>query len=154
MKSMRPRVVPSAIAFVLLASVFLSAAPSPAAEPPLIQPADLVNILKATSGPKPVILQVGFYVLYLQAHIPGSEYVGPASSPDGLAMLRKRVEALPRGTPLVIYCGCCPWNQCPVIHPAYDALRGMGFTSVKALDIPRNFGVDWMQKGYPVARGR
>ena len=154
MKSIRPRVVPNAAVFALLASVFLAATPSPAAEPPLIQPADLLNVLRSASGPKPLILQVGFRVLYLQAHIPGSEYVGPASSPEGLAALRKRVEALPRGTPIVIYCGCCPWNQCPVIHPAYDALRGMGFTSVKALYLPRNFGADWMQKGYPVARGQ
>lgn len=154
MKSIRPRVVPNAAVFALLTSVFLTAAPSPAAEPPLIQPADLLNVLRSASGPKPLILQVGFRVLYLQAHIPGSEYVGPASSPEGLAALRKRVEALARRTPIVIYCGCCPWNQCPVIHPAYDALRGMGFTSVKALYIPRNFGADWMQKGYPVARGQ
>jgi thiosulfate/3-mercaptopyruvate sulfurtransferase len=153
-KSIRPRVVPNAAVFALLASVFLTATPSPAAEPPLIQPVDLLNVLRSASGPKPLILQVGFRVLYLQAHIPGSEYVGPASSPEGLAALRKRVEALPRRTPIVIYCGCCPWNQCPVIHPAYDALRGMGFTSVKALYIPRNFGADWMQKGYPVARGQ
>jgi hypothetical protein len=150
-KPIRQILVPSSIALVLLACAFGTAV---AAEPPLIQPADLVSVLKAPGGPKPLIIQVGFRVLYLQAHIPGSEYIGPASSPEGMAMLRKRVEALPRGTAIVIYCGCCPWNQCPVIHPAYDALRGMGFTNVKALYIPRNFGVDWMQKGYPVARGQ
>jgi hypothetical protein len=153
-KSIYSHVVLGSAAIVLLASVSCAATPSPTAEPPLIQPADLVNVLRSASGPKPLVLQVGFYVLYLQAHIPGSEYVGPASNLEGLAMLRKRVEALPRGTSIVIYCGCCPWNQCPVVHPAYDALRGMGFTSVKALYIPRNFGVDWVQKGYPVARGQ
>jgi thiosulfate/3-mercaptopyruvate sulfurtransferase len=152
--TIRPRAALSSVVFALLVSLFCAATPSPAAEPPLVQPADLANVLKSAGGPKPLILQVGFRVLYLQAHIPGAEYVGPASSPEGIQMLRKRVEALPRGTAIVIYCGCCPWNQCPVIHPAYDLLRGMGFTNVKALSIPRNFGVDWMQKGYPVVRGQ
>jgi hypothetical protein len=150
-KPIRQILVPSSIALVLLACASWTVA---AAEPPLVQPADLVTVLMAPSGPKPLVIQVGFRILYVQAHIPGSEYIGPASSPEGIAMLRKRVEALPRGTSIVIYCGCCPWNQCPVIHPAYDALRGMGFTSVKALNLPRNFGVDWVQKGYPVARGQ
>ncbi len=154
MNSIRPRALLSSIVVALLASVSCTATTSTAAEPPLIQPTDLVNILKAPSGPKPLVLQVGFYVLYLQAHIPSSEYVGPASSPDGLRMLRQRVEKLPRTQPIVIYCGCCPWHQCPVVHPAYDTLQAMGFTNVKALYIPRNFGVDWVQKGYPVTRGQ
>lgn len=147
----RPLLALSAIALLLPAGVSRVAS---AAEPPLIQPDELVKILRSTAGPRPLVLQVGFYVLYLQAHVPGAEYVGPASSPDGIQKLRQRVEKLKRSTPIVIYCGCCPWYQCPVIHPAYDTLHGMGFTNVKALYIPRNFGVDWLQRGYPVTRGQ
>ena len=55
----------------------------PAAGPQQIQPEELVSILKSAKGPKPLIIQVGFRVLYSQAHIPGSEYIGPASSADG-----------------------------------------------------------------------
>jgi hypothetical protein len=29
----------------------------------------------------------------------------------------------------------------------------MGFTKVKVLYIPGNFGMDWVEKGYPVAKG-
>lgn len=157
MESIRPRHAPRSIAVVIFSCVCMTASaarPTAAAGPVLIQPAELVSILKATTGPRPLVIQVGFRVLYLQAHIPGSEYIGPASSPEGMALLRKRVEALPRAQPIVIYCGCCPWVRCPTVNPAYDALRAMGFTNVKVLYIASNFGDDWVQKGYPVARGQ
>lgn len=121
--------------------------------PQLIQPEELVNILKSAKGPKPLIIQVGFRVLYLQAHIPGSEYIGPTSSAEGMRQLRKRVEALPRTQSLLLYCGCCPWSECPNVNPAYKELRTMRFKSVKVLYIPHNFGTDWVEKGYPVAKG-
>ena len=119
----------------------------------LIQPDDLVKLLK-TSQQKPLLFQVGSHVLYAQAHIPGSEYIGPASTPDGLQQLRKRVEPLARTTLIVIYCGCCPWSHCPNIKPADDALHALGFTNVKVLYIADNFGVDWVDKGYPTIKGQ
>jgi len=119
----------------------------------LIEPADLVKILQSSKSGKPLMIQVGSHVLYQQAHIPGSEYIGPASSETGLQQLRKRVESLPRNKFIVIYCGCCPWTHCPNVKPADDALRAMGFTNVKVLYIANNFGTDWVDKGYPVAKG-
>jgi thiosulfate/3-mercaptopyruvate sulfurtransferase len=127
--------------------------PSAGAGPQLIQPEELVNILKSANGAKPLVIQVGFRVLYVQAHIPGSEYVGPASGEEGLQQLRKRVAALPHTHFIVLYCGCCPWGQCPNVNPAYQEMRAMGFTNVKVLYIADNFGKDWVNKGYPVARG-
>jgi thiosulfate/3-mercaptopyruvate sulfurtransferase len=119
----------------------------------LISPAELVKVLQSSKSEKPLLIQVGSHVLYSQAHIPGSEYFGQASSESGLQQLRKRVESLPRSKFIVIYCGCCPWSHCPNLKPADDALHAMGFTNVKALYIANNFGADWMDKGYPVARG-
>jgi thiosulfate/3-mercaptopyruvate sulfurtransferase len=119
----------------------------------LIQPNELVQILKSSQEEKPLIIQVGFHGLYAQAHIPGSEYVGPASDDSGVEKLRKRVDPLPRNKFIVIYCGCCPWIHCPNIKPAADALRTMGFTNVKVLYIADNFGADWVDKGYPIAKG-
>lgn len=116
----------------------------------LINPGELVKLLKSE---KPLIIQVGSHVLYSQAHIPGSEYIGPASSDAGLEALRKRVEPLPRNQAVVLYCGCCPWSHCPNIQPADAALQAMGFTNVKVLYIANNFGSDWVDKGYPVAKG-
>ena len=119
----------------------------------LINPDELVKTLQSAKDEKPLMIQVGSHVLYTQAHIPGSEYIGPASSEAGLQSLRKRVESLPRNKFIVLYCGCCPWNHCPNVKPADDALRAMGFTNVKVLYIADNFGVDWVAKGYPVGKG-
>ncbi len=119
----------------------------------LINPDELVRILQSAKSEKPLTIQVGSHVLYAQAHIPGSEYIGPASSESGLQLLRKRVEPLPRKSFIVLYCGCCPWGHCPNVKPADDALRAMGFTNVKVLFIPGNFGMDWVEKGFPVAKG-
>ena len=119
----------------------------------LINPDELVKILQSAKSEKPLMIQVGSHVLYTQAHIPGSEYIGPASSETGLQLLRKRVEPLPRSKFIVLYCGCCPWSRCPNVKPADDALRAMGFTNVKVLYIPGNFGMDWVEKGFPVAKG-
>jgi thiosulfate/3-mercaptopyruvate sulfurtransferase len=119
----------------------------------LINPDDLVKILRFPDSKKPLMIQVGSHVLYMQAHIPGSEYIGPASSESGLQSLRKRVESLPRDKFIVLYCGCCPWIHCPNVKPADDALYAMGFTNVKILYIANNFGADWVEKGYPVGKG-
>ena len=119
----------------------------------LINPDELVKMLQAPKGKKPVMIQVGSHVLFSQAHIPGSEYIGPASNENGLQLLRKRVEPLPRNAFIVLYCGCCPWSHCPNVKPADDALHAMGFTNVKVLYIANNFGADWVDKGYPVAKG-
>jgi thiosulfate/3-mercaptopyruvate sulfurtransferase len=119
----------------------------------LISAEELVKILQSPKGEKPLLIQVGSHVLYSQAHIPRSEYIGPASSESGLQQLRRRVESLPRSKFIVIYCGCCPWSHCPNVKPADDTLHAMGFTNVKVLYIANNFGADWVDKGYPVARG-
>ena len=119
----------------------------------LINPDELVKILQSTKATKPLILQVGPHILYLQAHIPGAEYIGSASDPQGVQRLRTRVQSLSRGEFIVIYCGCCPWNHCPNVKLAHDALREMGFTKVKALYIAENFGGNWVVQGYPTAKG-
>jgi hypothetical protein len=118
----------------------------------LIQPVELVNILK-TKGDKPLILQVSSHALYTQAHIPGSEYVGPSSTAKGFGRLRKRAESLPRTQFIVLYCGCCPWSNCPNVTPAYNELRRMGFKKLKVLYIANDFSTDWVDKGYPNVKG-
>jgi 3-mercaptopyruvate sulfurtransferase SseA len=119
----------------------------------LITPADFAARLRDTAAPKALILQVGFRKLFDQAHIPGARFAGPASQDSGLTLLRSRVAPLPRAAPIVIYCGCCPWSRCPNIAAAYQALQALGFTHVTVLQIPDNFGDDWVGAGYPVTRG-
>ena len=100
-----------------------------------------------------LILQVGARVLFVQAYIPGSGYVGPGEEDTGLKALRARVAKLPRETPIIIYCGCCPWNHCRNIGGAFAALQSLGFTDVKVLYLESDFGSNWVDRGYPVARG-
>jgi len=120
----------------------------------LINPEDLVNILQSTKGEKPLILNVGPHLLYMQAHIPGSEYIGAGSDSQGIESLRRRVKPLSRKTFIVLYCGCCPWSHCPNVRPAYNELHKEGFTNVKVLYIADNFGADWVYKSYPTIKGQ
>jgi thiosulfate/3-mercaptopyruvate sulfurtransferase len=122
-------------------------------EKQLIQPAELNRRLAANSGEKPLMFQVGSRVLFDQAHISGSEYTGPGSQQAGLDLLKKRVATVSKNKAIVIYCGCCPWNRCPNVGPAFRLLQSLGFTQVKVLYVANNFGSDWAEKGYPVARG-
>jgi rhodanese-related sulfurtransferase len=117
-----------------------------------LTPEELLRALQAPHA-KPLLFQVGSHMLYLQAHIPGSEYLGAGSTGQGIQNLLKRVANLPQKTAIVLYCGCCPWSHCPNLNPAYDALQQMGFTNVKVLYLANNFGADWVDKGYPVAKG-
>ncbi len=118
----------------------------------LLQPAELAQMLETHD--RPLVLQVGSHVLYAEAHIPGSEYVGATGTSIGMQALRDRVSGLKKNQFIVLYCGCCPWGRCPNIRPAYGVLQTLGFTHVKALYIADNFGADWVRKGLPVAKGR
>jgi thiosulfate/3-mercaptopyruvate sulfurtransferase len=115
------------------------------------EPKDLAAELQ--KGGKPLLIHVGFGVMYRGKHIPESIYAGPARSPEGLAALKKAVANVPKNREIVVYCGCCPYTMCPNVRPALEALRQMGFTNVKALLIPTNFATDWVDKGYPVELG-
>jgi thiosulfate/3-mercaptopyruvate sulfurtransferase len=120
----------------------------------LIQPEALNGLLSTHAADKPLVLQVGSHVLYAEAHIPGSKYGGPGSQPSGLELLTSITAKLSKDQPIVLYCGCCPWNRCPNLEPAFQKLKDVGFTNVKALYIADNFGSNWVDKGFPVERGR
>jgi 3-mercaptopyruvate sulfurtransferase SseA len=123
-----------------------------AADLALVQPKDLAAQL-AAKGAQPAIFQVGPNLLYRSKHIPGSVYAGPASRPEGLDALKQAAGKLARDREVVLYCGCCPWNNCPNVKPAVELLKQMGFTHVKAMYVETNFATDWIAKGYPVEAG-
>jgi thiosulfate/3-mercaptopyruvate sulfurtransferase len=136
----------------LVATACAFSASNPWTSKQLIQPAALASQLKNSSN-KPLLLQVGFESLYAQGHIPGSKYCGPARSAEGIARLKTCLKSVSHTRAIVLYCGCCPWEECPNIRPAFEAVKAMGFTNVKVLYIANNLGRDWMQPGYPVAKG-
>ncbi len=138
---------------LVLALAGTASAVDPSFKAPSVPPDELAKTLRSAKAERPVLLHVGFRVLFVQAHIPGSTFAGPGRDEQGLALLRKAVEKVPKGKEIVLYCGCCPWERCPNIEPAYAALKAAGFTNVKVLAIPQNLGADWVQKGYPTEKG-
>lgn len=118
-----------------------------------VRPADLVRELaSSTRTDKPVVVCTAPAFLYRNGHVPGASFHGPASTEQGLGDLKKWAEGLSRSTNLVVYCGCCPLDHCPNLRPAFEALREMGFTRLRVLILPNNFGTDWVEKGYPVEK--
>jgi thiosulfate/3-mercaptopyruvate sulfurtransferase len=110
----------------------------------LVQPVQVAKDLNT-----PLLIHVGFPVLYRATHITGSVFAGPGSKDEGIADLRKAVAGQPLTREIVLYCGCCPFDKCPNIRPAFAALHEMGFTHVKAMVVPTNLKTDWIDKGYP-----
>ena len=124
----------------------------PPGSPDLMQPQDLVKVLQSRDA-KPLVLYVGPRFLYAQAHIPGAEFIGPATDSQSWERLRKQVAALPKNSPIVLYCGCCPWEHCPNVRPAFKELQALGFKKVKVLYLANSLGTNWVEKGYPVEKG-
>lgn len=114
----------------------------------LMQPSDLVPLLSK----KPMVICVAFPFLYRAAHIEGAVYGGAGSKPEGLATLAALVKDMAKDKEIVLYCGCCPWDHCPNMEPAFNRLKSLGFTRVKALVIATNLHTDWITKGYPVTK--
>jgi thiosulfate/3-mercaptopyruvate sulfurtransferase len=111
------------------------------------------ELRNARVGSAPAVVYVGFRTLFEGGHVPEASFHGTASTEKGLAELKKSLAALPRSTNLVVYCGCCPFDRCPNIRPAYKALHEMGFTHVRVLVLPTSFAADWVEKGYPIGKG-
>ena len=134
-----------------LASLFLLSSLLLAGDPwttkDLVQPKEVAADIKT-----PLLIHVGFPVLYRSVHIPGSVYAGPGAKAEGLELLKKAVAGQPKNRQIVLYCGCCPWDKCPNMRPAFAALRELGYTNVKAMVIPENLKVDWTDKGYPAEK--
>ena len=125
------------LSLIILLSFIGSAQTPDSREAALIKPGELAAHMKG-----PMILSVGFQVLYGAAHVAGAEYAGPGSKPEGLELLKKAVAGQPRDREIVLTCGCCPWDHCPNVRPALALLRDMGFTHVRALMIPENLKAD------------
>jgi len=109
--------------------------------------------IAAARGPdRPLVAYTGPPFLYGVGRIPGAVMLGVAASPAGVRALQAWAEPLPRTSNIVVYCGCCPLDDCPNLIPAFSRLRDMGFTRVRVLILPRSFGADWASPGYPVER--
>jgi thiosulfate/3-mercaptopyruvate sulfurtransferase len=113
----------------------------------LLQPADLAKALADPQSPKPYVFCIG-----PGAVIKGSIDIGPARDSSNLVKLRQQLGKLPKDAAIVIYCGCCPFVHCPNIRPAFTLLNDMKLTHPQLLNLEHNVRVDWIDKGYPVAK--
>ena len=117
--------------------------------PELMEAADLAALLSKSDNLIHVIC-VAFPVLYRQRHIAGATLAGPGSKPEGIEQLNGELRKLNSDDIVVLYCGCCPMQQCPNIRPAYVATKKIGVKNVRVLNLPHNFHTDWAAKGYPI----
>ena len=111
----------------------------------LIEPSALAVILNDSSAKQPLVYSIGF-----GGGIKNSIVEGPVKDSVNLLKWKNELENLPRNTNIIIYCGCCPFEHCPNIRPAFKLLNEMGFTNQKLLDLSHNLKADWIDKGYPV----
>ena len=127
-----------------------SAGSSPDGEPwkpeQLMDPAALAKRLE-TGKDVPVIINIGPSGL-----IAGALDIGPGQDEANIANMKKELAKLTKDREVVIYCGCCPFKNCPNIRPAFTALNEAGMKKSYLLNLPQNLRVDWIAKDYPMAK--
>ena len=112
----------------------------------LMEPFELASTINSKKD-IPVIISVG-----PGATIPNSIDVGTVNTKEGLDKLKTQLNDLSKDEKIIIYCGCCPYEHCPNVRPAIDALKEMKFANYFLLDLPHNIKKDWIDKGYPVSK--
>ena len=117
----------------------------PWTESQLMQTKELADIINDPKADKPLIINIG-----PQAVIKGSVDVGPGKEKDNIKKLEKMLSKENKNREVVLYCGCCPFDKCPNIRPAFSLIKEKGFAKAKLLDVPKNIKTNWIDPGYPV----
>ena len=133
----------------VFAVIFLCCIPQsdPWTEKQLMPPAELAKLLSDPAAKKPIVFSIG-----PSASIPGSIDIGQGREKENIEKFKQQLSKLSKDAGIVIYCGCCPFKNCPNIRPAFNLLTEMKFTNYKLLDLSQNFKTDWIDKGYPVKK--
>lgn len=92
------------------------------------------------------------YCIGSSAMIEGSFEVEEGRDPANIEKMQRAVSGLPKDAEIILYCGCCPFANCPNIRPAFRALNNMGFTNHKLLNLTQNLKADWLDKNFPVKK--
>lgn len=111
----------------------------------LLSPAILDSVINSSSKEKPLIICVGPSAL-----IKGSVDAGAAKEKENLDKLKQLLSKERKDREIVIYCGCCPFDHCPNIRPAFQMLTEMKFIHPKLLNLPKNLKTDWIDHGYSI----
>jgi hypothetical protein len=106
----------------------------------------LADIINNKTASQPLIINVGPAGL-----IKNAVDIGPAHEKDSFDKLKTFLGKEKRDRQIVIYCGCCPFEHCPNVRPAFQLLNDMKFTNQKLLNLTHNLKADWINNGYPMA---
>ena len=135
------------LAIVLLSLMALNKKQTePWTQDQLMPPEKLAAIINDSTPAKPLIISIGPVGL-----IKGAIQVGPTHEQENMDNLKKLLSKEDRKRDIVIYCGCCPFKECPNIRPAFSLLTTMKFTNHKLLNLPSNLKIDWINHGYPMS---
>lgn len=119
----------------------------PWSEKQLLAPAVLAEKLSSGKAANTYIFNIG-----PSGKIKNSITIGATQEAKNIALLKKKLAQVPKNSEVVIYCGCCPFQHCPNIRPAFMLLNEMKFTNARLLNMPKNLKVDWIDKGYPMQK--
>ncbi|MHA4807847.1 rhodanese-like domain-containing protein [Flavitalea flava] len=139
--------VPLALIALAVSSFKQETTGEPWTEKQLLDPAALANTITNPQAKQPYIFCVGPGSI-----IKGSIDIGPGKEKENLNKFSQQLSTLPKDAPIVIYCGCCPFEHCPNIRPAFTLLNEMKFTHPQLLNLPHNIKTDWIDKGFPVTK--
>lgn len=144
---MKKQIIVFAVAIIISLNYFSCAqnAKEPWLESQLMQPDELAKIIIDKNSKIPLIFSIGY-----DAIIKGSIEIGTLTKQENLDKLQKELSKLQADENIIIYCGCCPFKNCPNIRPAFQLLNKMKFSNARLLNLPYNIKVDWIDKGFPV----
>lgn len=111
----------------------------------LMEPSFLADLIKNKNQNQTYIYNIG-----PSGTIQGAIDIGATTEPQHLDQLDQSIKKLDKDAPIVVYCGCCPFNHCPNIRPAMTLLKARGYTNYSLLNLPQNLKIDWIDKGYPM----
>ena len=74
--------------------------------------------------------------------------IGECRYNENIERLKTLVSAYSKDEEIVLYCGCCPFENCPNIRPAFTLMNELGFKNHKLLNIKNNIKADWIDMGY------
>lgn len=114
-------------------------------EEDLLDPEKLANWMSEEKINPKRIISIGF-----ENVIQNSVDLGPANNPAKLDELRAYLEKIPKDSEIILYCGCCPFKDCPNIRPAMKLAKEMNLERAKLLNIENNIRTDWIDHGYPI----
>lgn len=134
-----------AVAWFLAATACAGKQKEPWRADQLMPPEELAAIIDNPTAVKPLIISVGPAGL-----ISGSVEVSQVKEQENLDKLKGLLSKQEKDRDIVLYCGCCPFKDCPNIRPAFSLANSKGFTNHKLLNLSHNLKVDWIDHGYPI----